>query len=311
MSLDEEQKALVALGQWLRAQGYRFTTVTPLTHGRVVGRHTEARDLRDIFGWSLPFGAGMLPDEAQTLLARAGALVALPGGFFRSAVRFSSLGDLLFVHSAYPTGEADAVFFGPDTYRYARVLREVARTRTFRRAVDVGAGSGAGLLSVSARCGEVHLADINPRALRWARVNAELAGASDRVRLAHSDVLANVEGEFDLVAANPPFLVDDAERAYRHGGDRGIALSVRIATTALTRLAPGGVLALYTCTPVVEGRHLLQDALAPALASFVQTFAGTVTWDEVDVDVFGEELERPAYADVERLAIVSLVASRG
>lgn len=295
-------EALVALGRWLTARDYRFTTVTPLTHGRVVARRTEATSLRDVFGWSLPFGPGVLPDEALTLLRAAGALSEAPGGRLRSAVRFSSVDDLLMVHSAWPTTAADAVFFGPDTYRYVRMLKGLKGP--FRRAVDVGAGSGAGLLSIAGRCGEVHLTDINPRALELAEVNAALAGVT--VQLSCGDLLDPLHGSFDLIASNPPFLVDDAARAYRHGGERGIALSVRIAEAALGRLAPGGVLALYTCTPVVDGRELLREALAPRLSRF----EGAFTWDEVDVDVYGEELERPAYTDVERLSIVGLVATR-
>lgn len=295
-------EALVALGRWLSTRGYRFTTVTPLTHGRVVARRAEATSLRDVFGWSLPFGPDVLPDEVRALLRAAGALTEAPGGLLRSEVRFSSVDDLLVVHSAWPTTASDAVFFGPDTYRYVRMLKSL--NGHFRRAVDVGAGSGAGLLSIAGRCGELHLTDINPRALEFAAVNAALAGVN--AHLSCGDVLDPVDGSFDLIASNPPFLVDDAARAYRHGGERGIALSVRIAEAALDRLAPGGVLALYTCTPVVDGCELLRDALAPRLARF----PGTVAWEEVDVDVYGEELERAAYADVERLSIVGLVATR-
>ncbi|HEX8820292.1 MAG TPA: hypothetical protein VF794_10230 [Archangium sp.] len=52
----------------LRAAGYRFITVTPETHRRVNARRSsqEARSLRDVFGWSRPFTARLLP---ATLLA--------------------------------------------------------------------------------------------------------------------------------------------------------------------------------------------------------------------------------------------------
>ena len=297
------EEALVALGQWLKTEGYRFVTPTPLTHGRVFSRQPEARTLRDVFGWSRPFREDLLPREARALLEEGGALQRVGNGF-RSTVRYSSLGEELVLHSAWPTGEADAVFFGPDTYRYVRFLRAVTADRTFARAVDVGAGSGAGLLSIAEACGEKWLSDINPRALSFARVNAALWGVE--ARLAQGSLLEPVEGAFDLITCNPPFLVDDAERAYRHGGSRGIELSVKLVKAALPRLAPGGLLALYTCTPIVEGRDLLREALEPAFAK-----AGvTVRYEELDPDVYGEELERPAYADVERLSIVCLTALR-
>ena len=50
------------------------------------------------------------------------------GDGWRSALRVSSLGDQLYFHSAYPTCEPNAVFFGPDTYRFLRALQaELAR----------------------------------------------------------------------------------------------------------------------------------------------------------------------------------------
>ncbi|WP_141119835.1 methyltransferase, partial [Mycobacterium avium] len=77
---------------------------------------------------------------------------------------------LLLAHSAFPTEAADAVFFGPDTYRFASVIEESLRQRfaPIRRAVDIGCGSGAGALLVArARPdAEVLAVDINPKALR-------------------------------------------------------------------------------------------------------------------------------------------------
>lgn len=310
-----QEQALVSLGQWLKAEGYAFVTPTPLSHGRVFARFPEARTLRDVFGWSRPFRSHVLPPECLTLLEEAGALTRSPHDpeLMRSTVRFSSLAGLegerpgLVVHSAWPTSEADAVFFGPDTYRYTRFLRALYRelSRPFRRAVDVGAGSGAGLLSIATACDERWLTDINPRALSFARVNAALWNVD--VQLVQGSLLDSAPGTFDLIACNPPFLVDDAERAYRHGGGaRGIEFSVRMVNAAIPKLGPDGVLALYTCTPIVDGRDLLREALQPLLSDF----RGEVRYEEVDPDVYGEELERPAYADVERLSIVCLTATR-
>jgi release factor glutamine methyltransferase len=48
--------ALQSLAGWLCEEGYRFITVTPATHARVLARDVRpARDLRDVFGWSRPF----------------------------------------------------------------------------------------------------------------------------------------------------------------------------------------------------------------------------------------------------------------
>ncbi len=301
--MDEADRALVKLGKGLRAREYAFVTPTPETHRRVNARPgAEARSLRDVFGWSRPFREEVLPEGLLALLDDAGELERAPGGLLRSRVRFSSAGDLLLVHSAHPTVEEDAVFFGPDTYRFLALLgREV---RGARRAVDVGCGTGAGGLSLAGRAREIVLSDVSPRALRFARVNAAIAQVE--AECIASDVLAGVQGPVDLVVANPPYLVDEARRLYRDGGGaRGIELSARIAREAMERLEPGGQLVLYTATPIVEGKDLLWEALVPAVQ-----LAGQTRYEELDPDVFGEELERAAYADVERIAVVAVVLVR-
>ena len=291
---------LVTLGRALRDTGYAFVTPTPETHRRVLARGGEARDLRDVFGWSRPFAPGFLPASFEALLEEASALLR-QGDLLRSAVRFSSLGKLLCAHSAYPTTDADAVFFGPDTYRFAALLEQ--RIDRAGSVADVGCGSGAGGLMLAERAQSVQLLDINPRAVRFARANAELNGLT--ARALQSDVLSAAEGPLDLIVANPPYLADDLGRAYRDGGDGlGTALSVRIAREALERLAPGGRLLLYTATPVVDGAHLIWPALERLLAN--------TRWDyrELDPDVFGEELDRYLYANVERIAVVALDVTR-
>jgi release factor glutamine methyltransferase len=299
--VDAGQRALFELGRELSRLGYRFTTPTPETHRRVVSRKGGlARDLRDVFGWSLPFEQPLLPARVLALLAESGSLQR-EGARLRSGVRYSSLGDGLFAHSAYPTREPDAVFFGPDTYRYCALLER--QVEGARRCVDVGAGCGAGGIVLAPRCEEVVLCDVNPRALRLAEVNAALAGVEGRVGIVRSDVLAGVEGDFDLVVANPPYLADEMHRAYRDGGGTlGGDLSVRIACEALERLPRGGGLVLYTASAIVEGEDLLLRALLPHLR-------GTrFDYRELDPDVFGEELDRAAYRNVERIAVVALDA---
>ncbi|RKH27241.1 class I SAM-dependent methyltransferase [Corallococcus praedator] len=304
---EARQAALVALGGALRAEGYTFTTVTPETHRRVNARSgvPEARSLREVFGWSRPFRRGVLSPGMQSLLEQAGALADCGDGTLRSRVRFSTLGSGLYVHSAWPTSQKDAVFFGPDTYRFCALLQRVPGT--FRRVVDLGCGSGAGGLSVARRSDEVVLADLNPEALVFSRVNARLNGAQG-VQVAHSDLLQGVSGAFDLIVANPPYLADTDGRTYRDGGGtHGTELSVRIVREGVERLSQGGTLVLYTGAPVVEGEDLLRTALERQWRSAPLT---DVSYEELDPDVFGEELEKPPYAGVERIALVALTARR-
>lgn len=304
-------RALLYLGRRLMADGYRFITPTPLTHDRVYQRRASslAADVRDVFGWSMPFDDALLP-EAERLPLEQAELIEKNDALWRSTVRWSSLGDLLFAHSPYPTTQADAVFFGPDSYRFAQAIDAHLQQgfAPVRRAVDIGCGSGVGAVVVArARPdAEVLGVDINPRALRMSAVNAELAGLSN-VSVYHSDILASVEGEFDLIVANPPYMNDDRQRAYRHGGGSlGEQLSVRIVSESLPRLALGGSLVLYTGVAMVAGADPFLETVRPLLDS--DAFGWT--YRELDPDVFGEELLKPGYERVERIAVVVLTVTR-
>ncbi|MET0414906.1 MAG: class I SAM-dependent methyltransferase, partial [Actinoplanes sp.] len=232
------------------------------------------------------------------------------GDQWRSRVRFTSYGGELFVHSAFPTDAPDAVFLGPDTYRMADAAAAhiTARARPVRRAVDIGCGTGAGAITVAKRApgADVLAVDINPAALRFARVNTRLAGA-DRVLPCHSDLLNDVDGTFDLIISNPPFMIDPAGRAYRDGGGpHGHELPLAILDAAAERLDPGGSLVLFSGTGITDGHDAFRAAAAERLAGTDLAW----TYREVDPDVYGEELDGPAYAHAERIAVVVLTAVR-
>lgn len=303
--------ALLQLGEYLRAEQYRFVTVTPLTHQRVNAREENrtARNLRDIFGWSRPFDNGLLPEAELKALLDSGVLRA-HAGMWVSDVRWSSLENLLFVHSSFPTQANDSVFFGPDTYRFAQAIEEHLRTglHPIHTAVDIGSGSGVGaiLIARARREATVLAVDINPTALRFTAINASLAGAQN-VSVYHSDILASTTGNFDLIVANPPYMQDTRQRAYRHGGDHlGSELSVRILEQSIGRLTPGGSLVLYTGAPFVNGVDLFLEQAR----SLIDTADLAWTYREVDPDVFGEELETETYGEAERIAAVVLTVTR-
>jgi methylase of polypeptide subunit release factors len=299
--------------------GYRFTTTTPLTHQRMLDYRggKPGITLRDVFGWNLPFLAGALPPQLLDLMTHAGILVR-HGAFVKSTLRIASLDDLLFTHSPFPTSDHAAVFFGPDTYRFIRFVQSHlpgviadASADAPLRLLDIGCGSGAGGIVVARalrRAGltvELTLNDINQLALEASALNAQHAGISARYAL--GDALDSVAGNFDLIITNPPYLDDAQQRAYRHGGaGLGRALSLRFAADALARLALGGHLLLYTGVAIVDGI----DPLLAELTSLLDAADCEGTYDEIDPDIFGDELSRPIYAHVERIAAVGLVATR-
>ncbi|HWL28279.1 MAG TPA: class I SAM-dependent methyltransferase [Burkholderiaceae bacterium] len=307
----EADAALLELGTLLKRQGYRHITVTPATHARVNARpgNEVARDVRDVFGWSRPFSPSILPANVLELMERADVLTQ-HGDLFRSTIRASTIDGDLFFHSAYPTDQADAVFFGPDTYRYLSALQQYLRHAgsPVTRAADIGCGAGpaAVLLARHNVHAEVLALDINDEALRYTRLNARLANVSN-VTATRSNLLGDTEGEFDLIVSNPPYMADEAHRHYRDGGGAlGSGLSVAIVEAAITRLREEGSLLLYTGVAMVEG----QDPFLSAVTSRLRDAGFAWHYVEMDPDVFGEELESPAYVRAERIAAVVLTATR-
>ena len=301
---------LLRLALALQASCYTFTTVTPATHARVNARPANAwaRSPQDVFGWSRPFREGVLPPHLFAAL-RAAEMLSRHGDGWLARVRASTLHGRLFLHSAYPTTAPDAIFFGPDSYRFAdAIARHLAGEARVLRAVDIGCGAGPGAVVVALERpqAEVFAVDINATALHFTAINASVAGAT-RVVARRSDLLSGVDGEFDLIVANPPYLLDAHERTYRHGGGSlGEGLSLAIAGLAGTRLAPDGTLLLYTGVAIVDGIDGFRAAVAPLLD------AAGLAWHyrELDPDVFGEELGEPLYAAADRIAAVLLTARR-
>ena len=162
---------------------------------------------------------------------------------------------------AYLTGRRE--FFGrefavspavliprPETEHLVECGIAKARAMASPRILDLGTGSGcvAITLALELRTGVV-AADVAPDALAVARGNAERLGA--RVEFIESDWYANVEGRFDLIVANPPYVAEgDAHLtegdlrfepmgALACGAD-GLAAIRRIVAEAPAHLRPGG-----------------------------------------------------------------------
>ena len=303
--------AKVELLTKLRQADYSFTTVTPTTHAFNNARteNQQARDLRDIFGWNRPFTEAVAGSEWLALMQRADVIEPWRG-LWRSRIRVSTLGDQLYMHSAFPTTRTDAVFFGPDTYRFVGAVQHflsISKT-PIHRVVDVGCGAGPGAIAVAAALphAEVYAVDINQTALQMTQINADAAGVLNIIPR-FSDLLSNITGTFDLIIANPPYLIDPNARTYRHGGgEQGEGLSLEILAAALPLLAADGSLVLYTGVAISDGI----DAFRAAAQAHIDEREFAWSYSELDPDIFAEELAHRHYSKAERIAAVLLQVTR-
>src|SRR5215471_10414349 len=144
----------------------------------------------------------------------------------------------------------------PETEELVEFLKSEIRNPK-SEILDVGTGSGVIALSLAAKfpAAEILAVDISDDALTLALENATRLSLAGRVRFLKSNLLENVEGTFDLVVANLPYVStqtrDTLSREVLHdpplavfAGARGDELIRQLIVQAPSRLRPGGMLAL-------------------------------------------------------------------
>lgn len=126
------------------------------------------------------------------------------------------------------------------------------------RVIDLGVGSGAILLAILS---ERRLAtgvgiDLSEHALAIAQANAETAGLADRIDLRVTDWWDGVDGVYDIVVSNPPYIASDEipllapevarfePRLALDGGSDGLNAYRAIIAGMKAHLRPSGVFAL-------------------------------------------------------------------
>ena len=148
----------------------------------------------------------------------------------------------------------------PETEELVEILKSEIRSASGGpkfEVLDIGTGSGVIALTLAKEFPEAKISgtDISEEALGLARENAERLGLSDRVHFVKSNLLQNVDGIFDLIVANLPYIaaqdrhtlsrevLRDPEVALFAGG-QGDELVQELIGQAPARLRSGGMLAL-------------------------------------------------------------------
>jgi len=125
------------------------------------------------------------------------------------------------------------------------------------RLVDVGTGSGILAITFALEQPELEVvaADISDDALALAQENAERLGVSKRIAFRRSDLLDQIDGSFDWIVANLPYIptadISGLQREVRFdppmaidGGEDGLAIVKRLIESIPGKIASNGVVAL-------------------------------------------------------------------
>lgn len=131
--------------------------------------------------------------------------------------------------------------YGPSDDSF--LMLKVVEVRPGERILDMGSGAGLISLHAAKAGGEVVAVDINPHAVECTRKNALRNNL--RMDVLMSDLFEKVDGYFDVIAFNPPYLPEETrstswiEKSWS-GGNEGSEVAVRFLQEAWRHLAPGG-----------------------------------------------------------------------
>lgn len=80
-----------------------------------------------------------------------------------------------------------------------------------KRVLEIGVGSGVIGVMLALLIKEIQITgiDINETALELATQNATKHAVLDKIKFIKSDLFENVEGDFDMVISNPPYIAND------------------------------------------------------------------------------------------------------
>ena len=125
------------------------------------------------------------------------------------------------------------------------------------RVADIGTGSGCVAVAVAFSTPGCRLiaSDVSEEALAVARANAARHGVADRIEFVATSYLDGIDGMFEVITANPPYVKDGDKpvlsRDTRHepdvalfGGAEGLRVIAGVLDTAAERLTPGGWLVM-------------------------------------------------------------------
>ena len=253
----ESPRAAVELARLLREAGYdahriqeRLATGDELlarspelpSYLRRLGDADELAVLLRLFLLGVPVPRVRLDELVGEKLQRhllAAGLLVHDAEVVHGSARLVPHDDLLIASDQAGAAEAHADHV-PGVHRPSVALAHLTVRGEGERALDLCTGNGIQAILLAAHAGQVVATDVNERALAFAAFNAALNGAVN-VETRAGSFFEPVEGEqFDLVVANPPYVVSpESAYLFRDSGMRGDAVSELVVRGIPAMLAPG------------------------------------------------------------------------
>ncbi len=128
----------------------------------------------------------------------------------------------------------------------SQILAAATERYAFGAALDMGTGSGIQAIAAAKKkeVKSVVAADVNDDALKHAAANAEKEKVADKITLVKSSLFSNINGRFDTIIFNPPYLPQDKgivdESIY--GGRHGYELLEKFINSCCNHLTDNGII---------------------------------------------------------------------
>jgi methylase of polypeptide subunit release factors len=174
-----------------------------------------------------------------------------------------------------------AVFGSSDVLVRALRAFTAARGSGRGRLLDMGTGTGIAAIAAAKLGYDVVAIDVNPDAVRCARMNAVLHGVDGRVTARLGDLCVAVVGElFDVVLFNPPFFAGSPASALDQAW-RSLDVPERFGAGLPSVLARGGRALVVVSSH--GGRARTEHALAAAGIVLTPAFTADLGYEIVTV----------------------------
>ena len=166
------------------------------------------------------------------------------------------------------------------------LLQEFVREHAFGRVLDVGTGSGIQALTAaeSVKVREVIAIDINETAIEELKQKVKLI---KKVKPRQSDLFSEVEGQFDMIIFNPPYLPQDKvgneiiEDPSLYGGKKGWEISERFFNEVSKHLVPGGKILFLFST--LTNKKKIEEMIENNLLKFEEVGSKKLAFEELFV----------------------------
>ncbi len=99
----------------------------------------------------------------------------------------------------------------PESEILAQKVIDIIRANNLTKIAEIGVGSAALSISVAKKCPNIHITatDISPQAIQIAHKNIQDFELETRIHLIETSLLDGIDGDFELVFSNPPYIALD------------------------------------------------------------------------------------------------------